>query len=302
MRKPKAIAIVTSLTAALVAGCGGAQPESTAPDGVSGATDVAPAPRDAGPEPPAGEAEQAGHVCEASIGAPGEVWPRLEAIRALPEEERAARCGLDLVPIISAWRTLPVDILGPVVERAAGDPTALDAWVASAGKSAPGAAAGVVAMDVIGRFAVGGDPKAIEERRAYWGGGPAAGVPEIAAVLEEAKALPKLLAEVNAMHELRCLLEVNALGFAMKCKPIHPATTPITLNWTSAVRDGVLEKLELTDCFGKSCPKLKATSTKLLTRYRALVDEIRKLESPVYRERLFALVVLPPFSSRSDGQ
>ena len=301
MRKPEAIAIVTFLTAAQLAGCGGAQPEPTPPDGVSGATDIAPVPRDAGPETPAGEAEPAGHVCEAPVGAPADVWPRLEAIRALPEEERAERCGLYLVEQFVAWRSLPVDLLAPIVERAAADPAALDAWVDATAKRAPKAAADVVAMDVIGRFAVGGDPKAIEQRRAYWGGGPAAGVPEIAAVLEEAKALPKLLAEVNAVHELRCLIEVNALGFAVKCKPIHPSTTPITLNWISAVRDGVLEKLELKDCVGKSCPKLEKAAEKLSTRYSALVDEIRKLKGPVYRERLFELVILAPFSSRSEG-
>jgi hypothetical protein len=150
---------------------------------------------------------------------------------------------------------------------------------------------------------VGGDSKAVDPRRTHWSGVPAASVPESAAVLDEAKLLSKLLDEVNAVHELRCLLEVNALGFAMKCTPIHPSTTPISLNWTTAVRDGVLEKLELTSCAGsKSCPKLKKTAEKLVTRYRALVEEVGKLKTSVYRARLFALMELPPFKGKSEGE
>jgi hypothetical protein len=297
MRNMRTISIAAILAHASLVGCSGAPVDARAPDGVSGATDLAPPPpRGAEPEPTAASAS---HVCEASVGAPDEVWPRIEAIRALPAEERAAKCGLNVVPILAAWRSIPVDILAPIVERTAADPTALDAWVEGAAPNAPKAAADVVAMDVVGRFAVGGDSKAVEARRAHWSGVPAASVPEVAAVLDEAKLLSKLLGEVNAVHELRCLLEVNALGFAMKCTPIHPATTPISLNWTSAVRDGVLEKLELTSCTGKSCAKLRKTAEKLVTRYRALVEEVGKLKTSVYRARLFALMELPPFEGRS---
>jgi len=297
------IAAILALT--WLVGCGGAPVDTRPPDGVSGATDVA-------PTPPQGDgsggqaAEAAGppaHVCEAAIDASEEVWPRIEAIRALPAEERAARCGLQLVTTLTAWRSVPVDILAPIVDRAAEDAAALDSWVASAATSAPKAAADVVAMDVVAQFAVGGDAKAVEARGARWSGGPAAAVPEVAAALEEAKLLPKLLAELNAVHELRCLLEVNALGYAMKCKPIHPATTPIALDWTTATRDGVLESLELTSCKGsKSCPKLKKTAEKLVKRYRALVEEVGKLKASVYRERIFELIVLPPFKGRSAAE
>jgi hypothetical protein len=301
MRNTRTILVAAILAQTWLVGCGGAPVDTRAPDGVSGATDLAPPPpRGAEPGPTVEAAAPTSHVCEASIGAPEDVWLRIEAVRALPAEERAAKCGLDLIPIIAAWRSVPVDILAPIVERAAADPTALDAWVADKAQNAPKAAADVVAMDVVGRFAVGGDSKEVEARRMHWSGVPAASVPEVAAMLEEAKLLPKLLGEVNAVHELRCLLEVNALGFAVKCTPIHPATTPISLNWTTAVRDGVLEKLELTSCTGsKSCPKLKKTAEKLVTRYRALVEEVGKLKTSVYSARLLALMELPPFKGRS---
>jgi hypothetical protein len=272
-------------------------------DAVSGATDVAPPPAQV-PEtaaiaqaPPAPAAP---HLCAAPIEAASDVWARIEAVRALPEGERAAGCGLPFVELLAAWRSVPVDLLAPIAARAAADPAALDAWVADAAKRAPKAAADVVAMDVVAGFAVGGDPRAIEARRARWEGAAAANA-DVAAALAEAKLLPKLLAEVNAVHELRCLLEVNALGFAVKCTPIHPATTPIALNWVSATRDGVLERLELASCAGKSCAKLKTTAGKLFKNYRALVGQIEKLATPVYREQLLKLIVLPPFTSRSAG-
>jgi hypothetical protein len=279
------------------AACGAPKVEAKGYDGTSGATDLAPAPQpDAGPSGEA--AQQAEHVCEAPIAEPKDVWPRVEAILALPAEERAARCGLATVKTIAAWRSVPVEILAPIVEREA---AGLDAWVAEAAGSAPRAAADVVAMEVIGSFAVGGDAKAVDKARQRWSAGQAAATAEVAEVLEEAKLLPKLLAEVNAVHELRCLLEVNALGFAVKCTPIHPATTPISLNWTTAVRDGVLERLELTSCEGKSCPKLRKTAEKLVARYAALVAEVKKLKTPVYRGRIFQLMELTPFHGRSDG-
>jgi hypothetical protein len=288
--------------AAWQAACGAPKIEPKQYDGTSGATDLAPAPKpDAGP---AMEAEAAAptHVCAAPIAAPGEVWPRIEAIRALPAEEREERCGLEAVAALTAWRSVPVDLLAPIVAKAAADPAALDAWVADAAQSAPKAAADVVAMDVIAAIAVGGDARAAEARLAHWSGTAAAAAPEIATALEEAKLLPKLLAEVNAVHELRCLLEVNALGFAVKCTPIHPATTPISLNWTTAARDGLLERLELSTCEGKSCPKLRKTAEKLVVRYRALVEAVKKLGSPVYKERLFRLMELPPFKGRSAAE
>jgi len=303
MRISAGIIASVALGAALwQAACGAPKVEATGYDGTSGATDLAPAQKpDAGPSGDAAEAAE--HVCDLPITAPAEVWPRIEAIRALPAEERAARCGLATVKTIAAWRSVPVDVLAPIVERAAADAAKLDAWVGEAAQSAPKAAADVVAMEIIGKFAVGGDATAVETARARWSAGPGAPTPEVAAVLEEAKLLPKLLAEVNAMHELRCLLEVNALGFAVKCTPIHPATTPISLNWTTAVRDGVLEQLELTSCVGsKSCPKLRKAAEKLVARYRALVEEVKKLKTPVYRGRIFRLMELPQFQGRSDGE
>jgi hypothetical protein len=301
MRKSiRNIALGALWTTAWIAACGAPKVEPKEYDGKSGATDLVPAKApEATPEPAAAVPPPAAHVCEAPIDSSNEVWARIEAIRALPAEERAAKCGLPLVVILTAWRSVPADILAPIVERAAADAAALDAWVAAEAPGSPKAAADVVAMDVVGRYAVGGDSKAAEERRAHWLGAAAGSAPEIAAALEEAKLLPKLLTEVNAVHELRCLLEVNALGFAVKCKPIHPATTPITLNWTSATRDGVLEKLELTSCAGKSCAKLKTTAAKLLTSYRALVGEVEKLKTSVYREQILKLMVLPPFTSRA---
>jgi len=299
----KRILIIASIalwsTSFLVA-CGAPKAEPRQHDGTSGATELAPAGTvETEPSPGAEPASPVSHVCEKPVGAPEEVWPRIEAIRALPDEERALKCGLGTVVLLREWRSVPVDLLAPIVERVAADSAALDAWIADAAKSAPQAAAEVVAMDVVGRFAVGGDPAVVEARRARWSGDPAASTAEIAAVIEEAKLLPKLLAEVNAVHELRCVLEVNALGFAVKCQPIHPATTPITLNWSTTVRDGVLEKVEITECAGKSCPKLRKTAEKLMKRYRALGDEVQKLKSSVFRERIFALMELAPFKGRS---
>jgi hypothetical protein len=294
-------ALVIVFVFAFAAGCGQAAPPPREPDAVAGATELAPREKAPAASEAAPSAPAAPHVCEAPITAPADVWPRFEAIRALSEEERAARCGLPFVLIASRWRSVPADILAPIVARAASDTAALDAWIGDTAAGAPRAAADVIAMDVAGRFSVGGDPKAGEERRAHWASSKVAGTPEIAAALEEAKKLPALEAEVNAVHELRCLLEVNALGFAVKCTPIHPPQTPISLSWSSTVRDGVLEKLELKSCGGaKSCPKLKKGAEKLMKRYAALVAEISKLESDVLQERLLALLVLPPFTSRSD--
>jgi hypothetical protein len=194
----------------------------------------------------------------------------------------------------------PVDLLGPIVERAAADEERFLAWVRQRAADNPEAAASAVAMDVVRVWQVGGDPAAVTARAAHWRNALGADVPEpVAAVLDGVAALPPLLERVNELHRLRCLLEINPLGFAVQCVPIHPSGRPIVLSWKTATRDGLIESLEVTECKGPSCKKIKKTAARLMEQYRTLVADIEELGNEVFREQLKAWLELPPFKSIS---
>jgi len=244
------------------------------------------------------------HPCEAPISAPSEVWPRIEEIRALPDEERAARCSLDLVETMAAWREVPVDLLDPIVERAREDPGALERWVSEAGARSPKGAAQVAAMDAISEWSIGADPSLLDGAVARWRrvaeGEALAGTEvgaAVAAALDEIARVEPLLERVNRIHLLRCLLEVNPLGFAVECEPIHPQGRPIELSWRTATRDGILEGLELTACKGKACRRLRKTAADLQAECLSLARDLEDLSSPIYKEQIRSWLVLPPFRS-----
>lgn len=292
--------LLTATVLVLVIGCG-APPQpapAAATDGAAAGTTGSPADPAADPAPTeeTGPGARRTHLCQRPLEGSGEVWPRIEALRVLPRDELEQQCGLALVESMSRWRGLPVDLLGPIVAHAAQDRDALVAWVKSA---QPRAAAQVVALDVATRWEIGGDPAAVATGIDGWTAALGEGAaPEIAVALAEAGKLAPLLERITEIHKLRCLLEVNALGFAVECKPIHKQGVPITLSWRTATRDGLIEQLELKECKGKSCKKLKQTAAKLLKQYLALVAEIDKeLKVEVYQEQLKAWLVLPPFRS-----
>jgi hypothetical protein len=253
----------------------------------------------ADPAAPAGAADD-DHPCRRPIERPAEVWDRIETVRALGEEERTRECGLGLVEILARWRVAPVDLLGPVVERAAADEERFAAWVRQRAADNPEAVASAVAMDVVRVWQIGADPAAVTDRAAHWRSALEGNVPQpVAAVLDGAAALPPLLERVNELHRLRCLLEINPLGFAIQCVPIHPSGRPIVLSWKTAIRDGLIESLEVTECKGRSCKKIRKTAAKLMEHYRALVADIEKLDNEVFREQLKVWLELPPFKSIS---
>jgi hypothetical protein len=279
--------------------CGGTGPTATATGTASRPGDPATPTATADPAAPGGGSDP-DHLCRRPIEKPAQVFDRVEAVRALGEEERARECGLTLVEHLSRWRVAPVDLLGPIVERAAEDEEALVAWVKARAASHPIAVANVVAMDVVRGWRVGDDPSVVTLRAEHWRGvlgGEVAG--ELAAVLDGAAKLRPLLARVTEIHRLRCLLEINPLGFAVQCVPIHPSGRPIVLSWRTATRDGLLESLELTDCKSRSCKKLTKTAKKLMDEYRAVVSEVERLGVDVYQEQLKVWLELPPFKSIS---
>lgn len=282
----------------LALGCGGppAPPPAAAGDDAPAAARPAPD----GEAAPPGEGDRPAptrtHLCQRPIERSGEVWPRIEALQLLPRAELEQECGLELVASMSRWRELPVSLLAPIVAHAGQDRAALVAWVAQA---PPPAAAQVVAQDVAARWTIGGDPAVVATAAAEWKRALADGTPpEVAVALVEAGKLAPLLPRITEIHRMRCLLEVNALGFAVECKPIHKQGVPISLSWRTATRDGLIEQLELKECKGKSCKKLKQTAAELLKKYLALVADIdEELKVETYREQLKAWLVLPPFRS-----
>lgn len=273
-------------------GCGGSQEEITEPDAVTGATDM---PME---KEPASSPEPEPHICEKPLEAPEEVWPRIEAVRLIPAVELTERCGLDFVELVSRWRGLPVDLLDPIVSAEAANGEALLAWVAEKAPDNPTAAASVVAMDVVSAWEIGEDPGVLDAKAEGWSG-VSGSSEEIAAALQEIAELKPILKEVSSIHEMRCMLQVNPLGFAVDCKPIHPQGKEIDLSWKTATRDGLLEDLELTECKGRSCKKLKKTAARLKKSYLALVKRVDELKTEVYREQIKAWLVLPPFKSQS---
>ncbi len=300
MRRTWLYALLLSAFALVITNCGGAKsgarPER--PDGVSGATETSSSDKSGG-DPTTGAANPTTvHVCKKPIDAPGDVWPRIEAIRVLDEQEFQEKCDLSLVDVFSKWRCVPTDLLGPMVVRAAADGDGLVDWVKERVESDPTGAACVVAMDVIGSFKVGADPQVVAQRAKTWEQ-VAQNSQEIAAVLEPVESLSAMLKEINEIHKFRCMLEVNVLGFAVKCKPIHPQGRSIDLSWETATRDGLIEDIQLTSCKGKSCKKLKKTAQTLKKRYLGLVEKIEKVPVAIYREQMKAWLVLRPFKSQS---
>jgi len=280
------IAVVSTL---LLAGCGGADSsEKTLPDAVSGATDVEPA-------KPVAEKKEV-HICLRPIENPEDLWPRIEAVRGLDNLELKKNCGLEFLKIVGHWRVLPVDLLGPIVKEAALDGDALKKWVEAESGSNPKAAAMVVAMDIIGIFKVGDEPNEVLSSVKKWEDlkGSAA---EIDAILSSVDTLMPLLKDVNKVHEKRCRLEVNPLGFAVKCTPIHPRLSQIELEWKTTLEDDLLKDLEVTACKGKSCKKLRKAALDLKNSYLALLVKVEKIKDPVFNEYLKSLMVLPPFKN-----
>jgi hypothetical protein len=292
MNRVIAFALVT--VASVSAGCGGAGESIREPDGVSGATDTPAMGADSG-----ATADPAPlPMCLQPIGGPAEVWPRVEAVRLLAPEQITAECGLRLVELLGRWGCPPVDILSLVVRGAAHDEAALDEWVLETAKASPGLAANVVSADIANAWKVGDDPAGPANRASRWAA--AAGTSEeIGRAVAAAGLLAPLLAEVNEMHRLRCSLEVNALGFAVNCKPIHPQGKQIVLSWKTATRDGLLENLEVSSCKGASCKDLRKTAAELKTRYLALMEKVEKLDNEIYREQIKVWLVLPPFTSNT---
>jgi len=289
-----------ALLGALFLGCGAPAapppdaPMPSAPDPSGDPAAGEPATADSPPSDTASAPPKRLHLCDRPIDGAGEVWPRIEALSVLPRDELAERCGLPLVTSMSSWRELPVTLLAPIVEHAVKDRPALVKWVAEA---PPRAGAQVVALDVARRWKIGEGTAAVDAGIKEWkqalGDGPSK---EIQSVLDEADKLGPLLERITEIHKLRCLLEVNALGFAVKCKPIHPQGRQIVLSWRTATRDGLLEQLDLTECKGRSCKKLKKTAAKLLEKYLALVADIDKqLKSEIYQEQLKQWLILPEF-------
>jgi hypothetical protein len=245
-----------------------------------------------------------GHLCARRIEKPGEVVPHYNAVRELPPDEIRGRCGFAFVEAMSRWGGPPSDLLTIIVDGAREDEGALVAWVLKKAKRDAETASRVVAADVAASFSPGGDPQAAAARAGWWEG-RLAGAPDgggfLAGAVAEGKALPVLLGRVNEVHRLRCLLEVNPLGFAVKCKPIHTQGQQIQLRWRAATRDGVLESLEIADCQGKSCGKLREAALKLVAAVRALVADAGKLRTRVYGDRILDWLVLPPMRGMGEG-
>jgi hypothetical protein len=268
----------------LLTACGGGQ---TPPSDT-------PAKRRAGAaQPPADP--NAHPLCGRPIAAPSEVWPRIEAIRALPEAEFREHCGLETIELIAYWRIPPVDLLSKVVSEAAADEEVLVSWVKARAETDSRLARHVVAMDIIGGWQLGKDTALITEKSEHWKA-ELNGYDRIAQVAEKAEVLHDILPKVTRVHELRCMLEVNPLGFAVSCDPIHKRGQDIDLNWKAKSRDGLLQDLELTRCTGsRSCKELKKRSVELKGLYLSLMREIERIRVDVFEEQLLAWMVLRPF-------
>jgi hypothetical protein len=299
MWRLRAVAVLSAVALAHTA-CGGSA-TTTSPSAAPGAGGSGGGLGSAGEPVASAQPAGDGHLCRRPIDRPSEVWDRIEAVRALGEEERAAECGLGFIDLLSRWRVVPVDLLEPIVERAAADEGAFVDWVRERAVANPPAAAHVVAMDVIRRWKIGGTAAEVTARADQWRGllaGDGGAVPEaVAAVLDAAAALPALFERVTEIHRMRCLLEVNPLGFAVQCVPLHPSGRPIVLSWKTTTRDGMIESIEVTECKGPSCKKIKKAAAKLLKQYKTLLADVERLEVEVYRDRIKAWLVLPPFRS-----
>ncbi len=273
-----------TITAILVA-CGGATP--TEPKAPSKPVEAA-----AAPSP----SESSGPACTRPIERPGDVWQRVEEARALPEQELARRCGLDFVAVLSEWRPPPVDLLRPIVLNEQKNKNALVAWVTAQTEVGKKAGVYAAAMDIIGDWRIGGDTAPVTARAAAWQ--PLAGRSQaIETALAEVAAFTELLSSLSEIHALRCALEVNPLGFAEQCTPIHPARGKIDLSWQEEIQDGLFQKVALTKCKGSpSCKKLKVAAADFAAKYQDAKRRAESLQTDVFKEQALEWLKLPPFS------
>ena len=285
--------------AVVLAACGGTDPApATGADIAAGAAPAA-AVDDGAPY----EDRATGHPCDRRIDKPGDVVPHYKAVRALPAEEIRERCGKRFVEAMSRWGGPPTDLLTIIVDGMRENEAGLLDWARELAGRDPQIAARVVAADVASAFSVGDKPQAVVVRADFWAGklGPAAKEGPLADTLAEGRGLPALLERIHAIHVLRCLLEVNPLGFAVDCKPYHPQGQQIQLHWRATTRDGVLETLEIAECQGRSCDKLRKGAADLLTAVRALVADAEELGIRVYRDRILSWLVLEPLRGRGES-
>lgn len=237
-----------------------------------------------------------GHFCAEPITEPTAVWQRIEAVRRLSNDELLGQCGLDFVLTISQWRTPPIDLLRRIVAHESKDFNALEEWVRTYATTDARAVEAVVAMDILSDFEIGQNPAQINRKRTRWQ--PLASeIDQVEYIVNEALALSPLLANVKEIHHKRCMLEVNPLGFAVSCTPIHPARQKIDLRWREEVRDGLLINLELSRCNGSaSCKELKKASREFLRLYLKTVDAMESLQADVFKQQLREWLQVPPFS------
>jgi len=236
------------------------------------------------------------HICLSPLKTPGEVWPRIEAVNALSKEDFQRNCSLEFVEILGKWRCPPISILQPIVSNLSQKQDLLKTWVKETGVSNPKIANYVIAMSIINSWKPGentGTPGQNEKQWSKIG----TQISEYKNIADDTKKLSEILEKITEVHKLRCALDVNKLGFAVECNPIHKAGRNISLNWKTTTKDGLLADLELKSCKGKSCKKLKKAAAKLKKNYISLTQEIDAIKVEVFREYLKAQLVLPPFES-----
>jgi hypothetical protein len=273
------------LISTVTAGCGGGPPAMVS----SPATNA----------PKVTAAEEEVFFCQRPLTEPKAVWERIEAVRKLSDADLVAKCGLDFVLVISEWRMPPVDLLQKIVSQEAEDFDTLGQWAMDHVDSHRRAVEAVVAMDIISGVEIGGDIALLSRNRARWQ--PLAAKSEVIRnVVNEALALNTLLPKLEEIYLKRCMLEVNPLGFAVSCTPIHPAREKIDLCWHEELQDGLIVNLELSRCRGSnSCRKLKKVSREFLHLYLTTVDAMERLNAEVFKARMREWLKLPPFASET---
>ncbi len=234
--------------------------------------------------------------CTRPIETPKAVWQRLEEARALSETDLAGSCGLAFVEVLSDWRTTPVDLLRPIVRDARKNGRSLTDWVKERATDKPRAALSVAAMDILGDWQIGDETIGVEQRASMWK--PLISTSScLAAIGEDLPKLIPLLNSLKEIHELRCRLEVNPLGFAVSCTPIHPAKEKIDLTWQEEIQDGLIRNLSLSKCKeSRFCPKLQETSRLFFAKYRAALTEAERLKTDVFKDQVLEWLKLKPFS------
>jgi hypothetical protein len=220
----------------------------------------------------------------------------VEAARALSEQELIASCGLPFVEVISEWRSPPVDLLAPIVRDNATNGQELIDWVTQKADGQPRAAISVAAMNILGEWRIGDETAAVEQRFVGWKS-VIAQYGTFDSIAEDMPSLIKLLPLLKEIHELRCMLEVNPLGFAVSCSPIHPAKEKIDLTWQEEIQDGLIRNLSLSKCKeSRYCPKLMETSRVFFAKYQAALQQAEQLKTEVFKDQTLEWLKLKPFS------